>query len=333
MLSYFLDTNFVGFDINCTNNQGQTPLHCACIGDHAEAAQVLVNRNADITLKDKLGFSPFKVACEFSNKAVAIAMLHAMGFLVDSIDSHLVHEVCKRGTVCLMDQLLTDYCFNPLLLTNEIGNELIHTASLHGNKAKVKLLVHKYKFFINMKNASGQTPLHVACSQKPTDLKFINVLINEFHADPSAIDNEKDTPLNKVIKIGDAKSVHALASKCSLKASFKGCKSRSLLHQLCAGDYAIMLQDFISNFKYDPASLDDDHNTILHIAALHGSVAVLLILVDNCVIKCLINAANMQGQTPLHCACIGGYAEAAKVLVHHKADVTSEQIWSDSVYN
>jgi ankyrin repeat protein len=212
----------------------------------------------------------------------------------------------------------------------------------------------------------------------------------------NALDKDNNTPLDLLIKRGDATAVHILSMEYGCKPHVRGVESKPLLHQLAAGGFTTVLHKLVSGFNYDPACFDEDGNTILHTAAQHGqyeiaelvitlnhsnqfpidhkncrgltalhyacmcghATMVILIakktlgdkdekaLIDDCgntlfhiaaqhgqyeiaellfadySNQCPIDRRNSQGQTALHCACIGGHTRVAKFIVANKADIT-----------
>ena len=307
--------------IDCANSQGQTPLHLACVHGHGYAAKVLVRHNADITVRNKHHQTPFKVAFVNGKKHVIFCALQALGYGTNEINSPFVHNVCKKGDTTLLDLMLSDLCSNPFsFIDDKNGNTLLHTAALHGNGEAVRLLLNKHKYSVKCTNKFGQTVFHIACSVGNVDL--CHTLKCEFHADSNFVDKMQDTPLNKAIKNGHTKLVHVLARLYGCKANVKICKNKPLLHQLCGGGYDVMLKKLISEYKYDPATVDDDGNTLLHTAAQLGKHEMVELLIVNYSHQISINAINCRQQTALHCACIFGFADVAKVLVSHNVDIT-----------
>jgi ankyrin repeat protein/GTPase SAR1 family protein len=374
------------------NSQGQTALHCACIGGHTMVAKFLVANKADITVRDEDDDTPLK-------KAFLKRQIYTLFALFDSklqtIDHKLLLQVCERGSINLIDVLLSDFHLDPSLVLDDQGNKAIHIAALQGHKQVVTLLVKKYNCPIDVKNEVKQTPLHMACSRGHLDVS--KVLISECMLDGdkrfnNALDKNNNTPLDLLIKKGDATGVHIL-SHYGCKPNVRGVESKPLLHQLAAGGFTTMLQELISWFNYDPACLDEDGNTILHIAAQHGQYEIaefvitwnqfpidhrncrgltalhcacmcchtrIVVLIANKALgdknekafvddcgntllhiaaqhgryeiakllladygnQCPIDYRNSQGQTALHCACIGGHTRVAKFLVAIKADIT-----------
>ena len=237
------------------------------------------------------------------------------------IGSTLLHQVCVGDSARLMDTLLSDFNLVPSLLINDRGDALIHTAALNGNIPSLKLLVDKYKCFVDSTNKSGLTALHIASSQGHTET--CKVLIKECGADVNIKDREGNSPLNHAINSENPETVYVL-SKHLCKANISGCESKPLLHQLCGGGFVDMLQKLCSMFNChdsDFSSTDEDGNTVLHIAALFGRENVARLLLCNYKQHIQIDHTNSQGHTALYCACVGGFTGIARLLVSHKASI------------
>jgi len=59
----------------CRHNCQHTALHYACLGGHVEAVQLLVDKKADVTLKNTYNHSPLDLAIDNMHHDVVIAML------------------------------------------------------------------------------------------------------------------------------------------------------------------------------------------------------------------------------------------------------------------
>ena len=307
--------------IDHKNSRGQTALHCACIGGHTRVAKFLVDNKADITIRDEEGDTPLKKAFLKGHELTLFKLLDSN---LRTINHKLLRQVCERGSVDLVDILLSDFHLKPSSVLDDQGNKPIHIAALRGHKQIVTLLVKKYKCPVDVKNKYKQTPLHIACSRGHLDVSI--ALVSECILEGgkrvyNSLDKGNNTPLDLLIKRGDAKAVHIIFTECGYKLHirFRGAESKPLLHQLVAGGFTTMLQELISKFNYDPACSDEDGNTVLHTAAQHGQYEIAKFLITN---QVLIHHRNCRGQTALHCACISGHTRVAKILVDNKADIT-----------
>ena len=98
----------------------------------------------------------------------------------------------------------------------------------------------------------------------------------------NSLDKYGNTPLHYLISHCSAKDVHILTTRYGCTLHFKGAESKLLLHQLIAGGYATVLQELLINFNHDPASVDEDSNTLLHTAAQHGQYGIAEFQLVNC---------------------------------------------------
>src|SRR5699024_8125815 len=129
--------------INAVNSDGRTALHTAISGNgNLEMVKLLVEKGADVTVKDKEGLT-----------------------LVD-------HALSKRKMDIVMYLVEKNVDCSDLKTK---GWTLLHYAAKEGTKQLVELLVHK-GVRINAKNYDGQTPLHVAVKEN-TDLEMVKYFI------------------------------------------------------------------------------------------------------------------------------------------------------------
>lgn len=75
MKRYLLSTHCV----SCYHQN--TALHYACSGGHAEAVQLLLDKRANVMLKNTYDQSPLEVATDYSHNDVAIIMLRHKRYL------------------------------------------------------------------------------------------------------------------------------------------------------------------------------------------------------------------------------------------------------------
>ena len=299
--------------IDQRNSHRQTALHCACIGGHTRVAKLLVDNKADITIRDKNGDTPLKKAFLTGHKLI---ILELFNFNLHKIDSKLLLQVCEHGYVNLMDVLLSDFHLDPSSVLDDQGNKPIHIAALRGHKQVVTLLVKKYNCPVDVKNKDKKTPLHIACSHGHHDISKVLLSLGGNKRFCNALDNDSNTPLDLLIKRGDTKTVHIFSTEYGLKPHIRGVESEQLLHQLAAGGFTAVLQELISKFNYDPASSDEDGNTVLHIAAQHGQYKIAKFVINNHSNQCPIDHRNCRGLTALHYACMHGYARIVKLIVN-----------------
>lgn len=133
----------------------------------------------------------------------------------DGINSNAV--VARRAFLCAafdekeqeMKRLVE---INPGLITAKslkMGNIALHVAVRLCKETAVKiLLAHNPSEQINVKNNSGRTPFHVACTKY--DLGIVKLLLNVPGIDLNVQDADGDTPIHLAALTGHAGILHAL---------------------------------------------------------------------------------------------------------------------------
>jgi ankyrin repeat protein len=255
--------------IDHRNSQGQTALHCACISNHTRVAKFLVANKADITVRDEDGDTPLKKA--FITRHV-LTLFELFNSNLHRIDHKLLQQVCERGSVDLIDVLLSDFHLDPSSVLDDEGNKAIHVAALQSHKQVITLLVKKYKCPIDSRNLNGQTPLHLLCSQSPTEngRALIRMCISEFKADVTIKDNNGDQPIHAAVEAGCTSTVVNLILDNCISPYSRGFKKWSLLHYALAMGHTSTAKTLIDDFHLSLHCVDEDGNTPLHLSSSAG---------------------------------------------------------------
>ena len=308
--------------IDTKNLKNETSLHLACAGAHFSIIRMLVTEfKLDLSSCTWNNNSPLHIAAYHGHVDTVQRLInelkcdpHSKGYNGQNV----LHNACNSGNVTLVEILINDYNIDPMSVDDD-GNTALHIAALYNRQEILSLLVTKHKCPVDCINFHGQMSLHLAVSRGHTDLCV--TLLTEFKVDCNVYDNNADTPLNIAIISGYTQTVHILSHEYGCKAHIKGCGSKPLLHQICVAGSASMLKEMISDFSYDPASVDEDGNTLLHTAVVYGKYEMVELLITTYSSYCPVDGRNSRGQTPLHFACITDNAEIAKLIVLHHASI------------
>ena len=266
--------------IDCRNSQGQTPLHYACVGGHVSIVRTLLSHKASVYIRDEKGHTPIKDAHLVQNNHVLFAIFSAFGFYSKTVDSQLLHKVCKSGSVEFIDCLLSDFELDPSTLNDRDGNSLLHTAVSCGRLDMARRLLERYKFNIECRNSIGQTPLHLICSQASANsvVGLLDLFILKFKANIMSEDNKGEQPIHSAAEAGHTNVVTKLIDLgCDI--NIRGFKQRSLLHLALANGNTSTGKILINKFHLSVHCTDDDGNTPLHLSSLckqQSSVKMLL---------------------------------------------------------
>ena len=314
-------------DVKSLSNE--TLLHLACSGGHLNVVRMLVSEyNLDLNALNNDSCSPLHIAAQLGHIKTVWALINEFNCKPNAKGyngRNILHYACEGGKEKLVEVLINDFKIDPMSVDDE-GNTALHVAAEYNEEEVIKLLIIKYNCPVDCINFSGQTSLHIAAGKGYIDL--CTTLISEFSADRNVQDNNNDTPLSVAVMESSAKAVHILAHEYGCKLNIK--VDYPLIHHICIHGYTGMLQELILNYGYDPTSIDQERNTLLHTAAQHGKYDMVYLLTTAFGIHCPVDSRNIRNETPLHLACIAGDARIAEVLISHKATINLRDIDNDT---
>lgn len=188
MMELFIEK---GVNINSVNNENQTPLHHAVENNSKDVAEYLIKKGASMHMDGCE--SPFMKAI-YSHLSDMIKLFIDNDFDIKS-DGHEGSEYlytairwCSHDVaeLLLLKGAKTHYI-------SELGNSAVHMAVVFSSDSVMKLLLEQKDINFSIKNATGNTPLHVAI--KRHNFEAIKMLL-EKGADIYAVNNYGNTPLS-----------------------------------------------------------------------------------------------------------------------------------------
>ena len=196
-----------GVDINATDTDGETALHCAL--QNIAVAKLLIEKGANVNAKSKAGLSPFQKALVYANK-------------------EMVNLLISAGA--------------DIRQTNTSGQTALHTALSWPDKDILDLLLAT-DVDVNAKDSEGHTALRVAIEHayragipEASVIGIITSLIAA-GADVNAQDNNGRTPLQSAVITGDVEIVRHLLD-AGADVNIEDAIGRTALH------YAIGRMDY-----------------------------------------------------------------------------------------
>ncbi|KAL4238675.1 Ankyrin repeat [Mactra antiquata] len=167
-----------GADINSTDQDDLTALHCAASRGHYDCIEVLRKGGADVNKIDKNKCTPLFYAITLGNKDCTQALIKAKANVnhVDDRGRNPVHCAAIKGsldTVKLLEKESAD-----LWHQNNKGDYPIHEAAQKGHSDVVKYFLNQRndKDAVNVTNKVGKTLLHIAAATN--NLPLCKLLIN-----------------------------------------------------------------------------------------------------------------------------------------------------------
>lgn len=297
-------------DINCSNNNGETPLLKHCRNCAVDAVKLLLERGADANRRSNNGKSSLHYGISSGNHDL-VKLLIEKGARIDSADSH--------------------------------GYQAIHIASLRNQALNVKYLLERGAM-IDTKNYNGETPLIVAVKNKALDA--VKLLIDE-GANTSIKDNNgksadelmnepdylasKQAVLDKLKKTDEKGMTQLLwmANEGNLSevkrlidmgadVNWTDFDGSNALHWAVVSNSGAEIIDYLISCKCSVAKEDVAGQTPLHVGAQVGNADACEILVKQ---NADINKKNSFGLTPLHWASSLGEERIVEILLKNGAKI------------
>lgn len=154
-------TNNLSVPIDPVDDTLATPLILSILGNHAEIAESLIKRGANINHQNAQGHSPLQYACSKEN-LIIIKLLIERGARLnirDKINDTPLHRLAQKGNVEILKYLLTtDIDINA---QNGYGNTALHIACEDDNGAFAMLLIDA-KSAIDLENRDEKTALDLS---------------------------------------------------------------------------------------------------------------------------------------------------------------------------
>jgi ankyrin repeat protein len=149
-------------DINATDKYGNCPLHVAAVFNHVKVARMLLEKGADVNVKDKDGdSSPLHFSAILGHMKIAKLLLKngADVNAKDKAGSSPLHIGVMNGWFELAKLLLEHGA--DVNAKDKDGNSPLHFAATYGH-VKIARLLLEHGADVNIKNEDGNSPLQVA---------------------------------------------------------------------------------------------------------------------------------------------------------------------------
>ena len=296
------------------DEDGQTPLYAACIGDHREIIQRLIDFGYDVNHQDKEGKSPLHIT--FENYAPDLAQILITEFkanieIRDKQNWTPLHTAIDRGYSNYSCELSQRFLHQDA--DTEVNWIQLHAASFDRNKQDVQFLLDAGTD-ANHVSSAGHTPLHIAVTKSNIDL--VSLLLDQnININSATIDGK--TPLHIAVEQGDEDIIQKLLSH-DANPRFKDAPGNTSLHLAVK-----VKQETRSQFVKKGSSYTSPYPTSYHTCSIQAVEAIIEHGAD-------VNAVNNIGQTALWFACVDGQDSFVKILLDTGAEPNIVDKYGDS---
>ena len=334
-------------------NQNEFALHRACKVGSLKEVKDLVERKANVNLKDVKNNTALHIAAKYNSSVEIVKLLIDHGAHVNCMNwdrDAAVHYAVKSDLVEMVEILVKHGArINSKNWKNETT---LHLACKSGSVKMVKYLT-EHGAEVNCKNRQYENALHYAIDSK--SLEIVKHL-GENGVDINCEDRKNETALHRAVNSGSWEIVKYLvdhgadtncqnwkkenALHCAAKSGSKqmvcylvrnhpdvNCKNwinQTALHHVISSGSLEMIKYFV---KHGASLRCANLNPCLYYAVKSGSLEVVKYLIEN---GADVNYKVGQNETALYGACKAGILKMVKYLVENRADINCENSDGDT---
>ena len=306
-----------GCDPNTKDNDGNSPLHVACIKGNFDVIKALISHGADQNSLDSGNDAPITLAVKNGWDEVVLTLIRECGCDPNTKDSHgrsLLHHTLEKGRYDLFKTLINTY--NLDLNARDVFNETpLMLAVKYESIARGKSLSKNFHHLLLEEvilygELMYDTPLGAI---KPEE--FMPNMIRQYNVDPNLkYAEDDDTLFMKAVKYERYEIMKILICDHGCDPNIKGYFP---LHITCKkGDLSLV--KILITHGADLNTLDEHGHTPLMTAMNYGRYEIVKSFV--CDYGC---DPNIEGYLLLHMACKESDLSLVQTLITHGADLNT----------
>ncbi|XP_048257612.1 ankyrin-2-like isoform X2 [Haliotis rufescens] len=296
-------------NINARGHNGYTPIMIAAVLGHQSVFDLLVSKQADLTLVNNDGDSLLHVACQGGNKAIAQHLVSPSNINARGQNGYTPIMIAAFfGHQSVFDLLVSKQA--DLTLVSNYGDSLLHVACEGGNKAIVQYLVSPSN--INTRGRNGFTPIMIAAVKGHQSV--FDLLVSK-QADLTLVNNNGDSLLHVACQGGNKAIAQHLVSPSNINARGQNGYTPIMIAAL-KGHQSVF--DLLVSKQADLTLVNNNGDSLLHVACQGGNKAIVQYLVS----PTNIDTRGRNGFTPIMIAAVSGHQSVFDLLISRNADLT-----------
>ena len=288
----------MGADLHYRNVHGRTLLHVAATSANKDTIKLLLDKGLDkyVNSEDSVGDTPLHIATVNNHAEIASILIEA------GADIHA---------------------------TNHKGYNMLHSAVAGAAPDALRLfLTQKMDAELNAEDLDGNTPLHFTCNIWIARYEEARMLL-EAGANPNVINHKQETPLIIAAQVHENRSkyIRLLVEHGADICAEDSAGMTPLYHAFKEGSEENI--QALLDVGADLHAVNRDQQNVLHAIAKRHSPEYFDYTKEDEIIRLLqkndlskeLNAVDIHGDTPLHCACKARRPKLAQYFIEAGADI------------
>ena len=214
---------------------------------------------------------------------------------------NIIHKT-KYYDIEFLKQLLTSPNSKNIIDVNSLDEDsmgMLHKACVSGNLEIVKLLLEHPNIDVNLKNFSGNTPLHITIeySYSDADTDILKLLLAHPDIDINAKNNKGDSFLHLIYREYKLKYINLFSMfiyRDDIDLNIKNVNGETILYQACYEDYIEIVKLLLARPNIDVNTKNVFGNSILHDICVTDSMEQFKLLFAHPKIKIDFNYRKIQ---------------------------------------
>jgi len=201
------------------------------------------------------------------------------------------------------------------------GMTPLHLAAREGLTETLKLLLTVPNINPNPISSNGWTPLHIAARLGHSDI--VDALLAVPEINPNTVNSDGWTALHWAAWHGFTETVTVLLTAPGIMVNLADKNATTAFHLAARNGHAHVMAVLLSIHNLEINARDNEQRTPLHLAVMYNhEEAVNLLLSVNAI---EVNLKDVDGLTPLHWAARHGYSNILNALLKHPDILVDEE--------